>query len=43
MVLILHGIWNPESQPFEIQINERILSKTIWNPDKNLQILKGKD
>ena len=38
MVRISNGIWNPETQTFEIRINATILSKTIWSPDKNVQI-----
>ena len=36
MVWISNGIWNPEAQPFEIQKMAAILSKTIWNLDKNV-------
>ena len=33
------GVWNPEAQPFGFLI----LSKTIWNPYKNVRILNGWD
>ena len=37
----VHGIWNLEAQPLEIQTNGSHFVKTIWNPDKNVQILNG--
>ena len=38
-VWILNGIWNPEAQPLKSGQLAAVLSKTIWNQDKNLPIL----
>ena len=38
IVRISDGIWNPESQPVEFQTNSRIMLKTIWNLEDNIQI-----
>ena len=40
-VWILNRIWNPEAWPFEICTKATILSETIWNLDRNVQILNG--
>ena len=36
MVWISNEIWYPEAQPFEIWTNGCMLTKTIWNLDKNI-------
>ena len=43
MDLISNGIWNLEAQPFESWQIAAILSKNIWNLDKNFRILNGRD
>ena len=39
--LDLHGIWNPEAQHLKSRQMVNILSKTIWNPDKNVPFSNG--